>query len=652
MELLDEIGNRIASGANASNLAFLLLLLTLIVAPMLAGFARLPAMVGLVLAGMLIGPHGLGILASKSIALTALGTFGLLYLMFNAGLELDLKTLIRNKRVALTFALLSFAIPFTLGITSALFLGYAVAAAVLMGSNWGSHTLVTYPMLRKMGHARNHAVQTVVGATAVTDTIALLVLAAVSVTAGHQGSFLAQGVEVLIGLGVLVTWSIVGLPRVGRWFFSRVGSDTAQRFVFALAAFFLGAILAEAAGIDGIVGAFFAGLGLGRAIPSGSPLMERVQFVGSALFIPIFLVSVGILLDPRVLVQPKTLLVALVFTVAVLGGKTLAAMIAGKRAHFSRSEIGVMAGLSGSQAAATLATTLVGARLRLFDALTINAVLVVILVSLIITPAEVSYFGRKLARAAGTREVEPIGRTILVPIWGASSRPVLGLAGRLAEEDTGMVVAGSFVSETASDAETTRQRRLRAEAEEWLAREGLEARSLFRISRSTIAGLVQTVRGERATMVVSEWEPEERGRFEADAEAREALDHAPVPVVLAHGAIESFERVLVVVARPEDLEPPYRQDLELAQQLSARFAHGRPVHVVAPPLGDPITQLFATTPHVEQIGSVDPLGWVEAHARPHDLVVIPGLEEVHAALDRIPSLLDKSFVVTVAARPH
>ncbi len=650
MELLHEIGQRVSQGANAPNLAFLLLLAALIIAPLLAGYVRLPAMVGLVLTGMLIGPHGLGILASKQIALTALGDFGLLYLMFNAGLELDLRKLLRNKRVAIAFALTSFAIPFTFGITSARMLGYTAGAAILMGSNWGSHTLVTYPMLRKMGLARNRAVSTVVGATAVTDTLALLVLAAVSVSARRSGSFFAEGAEVVIGLAVLVGWSLFGLPRVSRWFFARVGSDTAQRFVFALGAFFLGAILAEAAGIDGIVGAFFAGLGLGRAIPVQSPLMERVQFVGAALFIPIFLVSVGILLDPGVLVQPKTLLFALVFTLAVLGGKTLAAIVVGRRARFAWPEIGVMSGLSGSQAAATLATTLVGARLGLFDSLTINAVLVVILVTLIITPAEVSVFGRKLSKiAASAHEVEPLGHTILVPVWGASTRPMLDLAGRIAEDDTGMVVAGSFAPESASDAELARSRQLRAEAEEWLAHEGLESRSLVRISRSTVAGLVQTVRGEGVTMVVSEWEPSDLGRLEADPEIRDVLDHAPVPIVLAHGPVASFDRVVVVVARPEELVPPGRDDLELAHEVSKRVAHGRRVIVVAAPLGDQITALFARTPHVESIGSADPLGWVQTNAKATDLFVLPGLDEAHLALARSPELVGHRFMIAIAA---
>ena len=650
MEFLHVLEERVAGGPNASNLAFLLLLLALIVGPMLAGLIRLPAMVGLVLVGMVIGPHALGLLASKEIALTALGGFGLLYLMFSAGLELDLRTLMRNRRVALMFALLSFAIPTLIGITSARVLGFAWAAAILMGSNWGSHTLVTYPMLHRMGLARNRAVSTVVGATAVTDTLALLVLAGVSVATRHRGSLLGQGGEVVVGLGLLAVFSAYLLPRLSRWFFVRVGSDAAQRFVFSLASFFVGAILAEAAGIDGIVGAFFAGLGLGRAIPAKSMLMERVQFVGSALFIPIFLVSVGVLLDPRVLAQPRTLLHALVFTVTVLGGKSLAAIIVGKRAHFTRDEVGVMCGLSGSQAAATLATVIVGARLGLFDTHTVNAVLVVIVVSLIITPWEVSHFGRRRAGKTTAAEVEPIGRTILVQIRGASSRASLSLAGRLAEEDTGLVVAGVFVPEAASDAERSRRGRLRAEAEEWLAGEGLEAKSLLRISSSAVAGLRQTVLGEGATMVVSEWEPEAGGSLEADQEAREALEHASVPVVLAHGDAAPVDHVIIVVSRADELTPPRRDNVELAFELGERLSRGKPASVVMPSLGAPITELFARSPHANVISSVDPIGWMEAHGGPDDLVILPGLEEAQSVLARIPDLVNGRFLVAVAPR--
>ena len=396
MDVLTAIGHRITEGPT---LGYAILVLALILAPRIAEVLRLPAMVGLVLAGMALGPHGAHVLATKEIALSALGEFGLLYLMFSAGLELDLKLFMKMRRVAITFALLSFAIPFTLGVLSARFLSYGWAAAVLMGSNWGSHTLVTYPLLRQMGLSRNRAVATVVGATAVTDTSALLVLSVVSGVVKPTGSLAVQLIGIAIGLAALATWSLLGLPRLARWFFARVGTDRSYRFVFGVAAFLVGGVMAEAAGIDAIVGAFFAGLGLNRAVPEESPLMDRLQFMGSTLFIPIFLVSVGVLLEPKVMVDPKTLLVAAVFTVAVLGGKALAAVVAGRTFHFAWAEIGVMSGLSGSQAAATLATTLVGAKLGLFDTTTINAVLVVILASLIVTPLLVSAFGKRVPTA-------------------------------------------------------------------------------------------------------------------------------------------------------------------------------------------------------------------------------------------------------------
>src|ERR1700744_4080023 len=170
-------------------------------------------MVGLVLAGMAVGPHGLRWLDTEAIALSNWGTFGLLYLMFAAGLELDLKLFARMKKAAITFAVLSFAIPCALGIFSARLLAYAWAGAVLMGSNWGSHTLVTYPLLRQMGLARNRAVGTVVGATAVTDTSALLVLTGVVASVKKVGGVGVQVAEIAIGRAILTGWSLYLLAR-------------------------------------------------------------------------------------------------------------------------------------------------------------------------------------------------------------------------------------------------------------------------------------------------------------------------------------------------------------------------------------------------------------------------------------------------------
>ena len=616
----------------------------MVLAPRIAEKLRLPGMVGLVLFGMALGPHGFHALATKEIALQALGNFGLLYLMFSAGLELDLKLFVKMKRAAVTFALLSFAIPFTLGIVSAKLLGYHWAAAVLMGSNWGSHTLVTYPLLRTMGLARNRAVSTVVGATAVTDTSALLVLSVVSGTVKPSGSMAVQLLTIAIDLALLVSWSLLLLPVVARWFFARVGTDRSYRFVFGIAAFLVGGVLAEAGGIDAIVGAFFAGLGLNRAIPEESPLMDRLQFMGSTLFIPIFLVSVGVLLEPKVMIDPKTLGIALVFTVAVLGGKALAAVIAGRAFHFTWPEVGVMSGLSGSQAAATLATTLVGAKLGLFDKETINAVLVVILASLVVTPALVSFFGKKVT-AVGAEAVA-LGKVVLVPVWGESSRAALSLAGRLATGDGGIVVAASFARDNATKEELEAQRKLTAQAEAWLAKEGLESKTVFRVAPSVTQGLAETALGQEATLLVAEWR--DPLHHHHGTESSEALAHAPLPVLIARGDLAHCDRI-VIVAGPDVATPDGRLDLEPATQLAGQLARGAKVATVttAP---DSLRKLFPAKQAVEWIESRDPVGWLAGNLQKGDVPLFVGTDTAHEAMRQIPALIEGRFLIVHAAR--
>jgi Kef-type K+ transport system membrane component KefB len=641
--LIENIGKQLTSG---STLPFAILVLTLMLAPRIAEKLRLPGMVGLVLVGMALGPHGMHLLATKEIALSALGNFGLLYLMFSAGLELDLKLFMRMKKAAFTFAVLSFAIPFSLGIISAKLLGFKWAAAVLMGSNWGSHTLVTYPLLRKMGLSRNRAVSTVVGATAVTDTSALLVLSVVSGTVQPSGSMGEQLGAIGVVLAVLVAWSLFALPRVARWFFARVGSDRSYRFIFGIAAFLVGGVIAEVGGIDAIVGAFFAGLGLNRAIPEESPLMDRLQYMGSTLFIPIFLVSVGVLLEPRVMIDPKTLGIAAVFTVAVLGGKALAAVIAGRAFHFSWPEVGLMSGLSGSQAAATLATTLVGAKLGLFDKQTINAVLVVILISLVATPAMVTAFGKHV-KATG-EELAALGKRVLVPVWGDSSRPVLSLAGRLAAADGGMVVAASFASSKALTPELDQQRKLTEQAQEWLDKEGRESRALFRVASSVPEGLRETVLGEDATLLISEWRDPLRDVH--GSEATEALAHAPVPVLVVRGDVTHFDR-LVVVASPEAVTPGGHADLALAVRLAPQLAAGHRLAVVttAPAA---VRELFppADKQQLEWLEAADPIGWVRKELREADLPLFVGTDAAFEALRQMPELLQGRFLFAQTER--
>jgi hypothetical protein len=302
-----------------------------------------------------------------------------------------------------------------------------------------------------------------------------------------------------------------------------------------------------------------------------------------------------------------------------------------------------MSGLSGSQAAATLATTLVGAKLGLFNETTINAVLVVILASLVITPLMVRAFGKKVPTAAG--EKATFAKTVLVPVWGESSRAAVRMAGRLASSEDGIVVAASFASREAPPPEVKSQRMLAGQAEEWLAKDGLESRTTFRVAQSIPEGLLETVLGENATMLVTEWRMRET--LEPDSEASEALARTPVPVLIAHGDVDNFERVLIV-ARRDALVRPGLQDVELAAQLATRFAHNRRIAVVAAAF-DAIKPLFDPKRTVDLIEAADPIDWLKQNLQPTDLPLFAALETARDAVERLPTLASSRFLVAIAA---
>jgi len=288
------------------------------------------------------------------------GTAGLLYIMFLAGLEIDLADFKKNSKKSLAFGLYTFSIPMILGILSGFYvLGFSMPTSVLLASMFASHTLIAYPLISKMGVAKNKAVNITVGGTMITDTLALLVLAViVGMTTGEVNA----AFWVRLSISILVFGLIVMLlfPIIGRWFFKRF-DDSVSQYIFVLVMVFLGAVLAEMAGIEAIIGAFLSGLALNRLIPHTSPLMNRIEFVGNAIFIPFFLIGVGMLIDYRVFFEDlETIKVATVMIIVATTAKFLAAWITQKTFKFSVDERRLIFGLSNAQAAATLAAVLVG----------------------------------------------------------------------------------------------------------------------------------------------------------------------------------------------------------------------------------------------------------------------------------------------------
>lgn len=340
-------------------LKFLLVLIIILAAPLLLNKIKVPHLLGLIIAGAVIGPNGFNVLARDS-SIVVTGTTGLLYIMFLAGLEIDMGDFKKNKWKSLTFGIYTFAVPFVLGYLGAIYiLDFSVLTSILFASLFSSHTLIAYPLVSKLGIAKNLAVNITVGGTMITDVLALLVLAIiVGMSQGDVGT--AFWLKLSISFIVFALVVLVIFPMIGRWFFKKV-DDKISQYIFVLVMIYLAALLAELAGVEAIIGAFFAGLALNRLIPHTSSLMNRVEFVGNAIFIPFFLISVGMLIDFKVFFKSwETLEVAGIMLVASIGGKYLSAVATQKTFRLSKEEGKLIFGLSSASAAATLASVMVG----------------------------------------------------------------------------------------------------------------------------------------------------------------------------------------------------------------------------------------------------------------------------------------------------
>jgi len=397
---------------------FSLVLFIILFAPILLKKVKVPHIIGLILAGVLVGPYGLNLLQRDS-SIVLFGTVGLLYIMFLAGLEIDLKEFKKNRAKIVGFGLITFLLPLTVGsLASYYLLGYGWMSSILLASMFSTHTLVSYPIASKYGVARNRAVALTVGGTMITDILALLILA---VIAGMTKEEVSSSFWVTLGISSVIFVAIVFFifPLVIRWFFKNY-EDSVSQYIFVLAMVFLASFMAEAAGIEAIIGAFFAGLVLNRFIPHSSPLMNRIDFVGNALFIPFFLIGVGMLVNFNVLFNGwGALKVAGVIVAVALLTKFLAAWITEKMFRLSRDEGKMIFGLSSAHAAATLAIILVGYNIiigetpegipiRLLDEDILNGTILLILISCAVS----SFVVEKASANMALKEAEEAGEEV------------------------------------------------------------------------------------------------------------------------------------------------------------------------------------------------------------------------------------------------
>ena len=410
-------------------LKFLLILVIILAAPLLLNKLRIPHLLGLIIAGAIIGPNGFNlVLRDSSIILS--GTAGLLYIMFLAGLEIDLGDFKKNKWKSLTFGMYTFLVPMALGTLVGLYvLNFSMLTSILLASMFASHTLIAYPIISKLGITKDKAVGITVGGTMITDTLALLVLTViVEMAVGDVDDWFWYR----LGAAIILFFAFVMIvfPIVGRWFFKRC-EDNVSHYIFVLVMVFLGAYLAELAGLESIIGAFLAGMALNRLIPSTSPVMNRVEFVGNAIFIPFFLIGVGMLIDYRAFFTNwDTIKVGAVMIVVATVAKFGAAWLTQKTFRMSVDQRRVIFGLSNAQAAATLAAVMVGYNvilgetpagepIRLLNESVLNGTILMILVTCTMASFSAQKGAHNIAMNDVSEEKEGTGEhqeRILIPV--------------------------------------------------------------------------------------------------------------------------------------------------------------------------------------------------------------------------------------------
>jgi len=382
-------------------LVFSLLLFIILLTPIVLRKMRIPAIIGLIISGVLIGPHGFGLIGADHLkaegSIKLFSTIGLLYIMFMAGLELDMNEFKKYMRKSLVFGALTFAIPLFLGLPICYYaLGLNPTASWLTASMFATHTLVAYPIISKYGLTKNTAVAITIGGTILTDTAVLIILAIIS--SSSKGDLdMAFWVRLITSLTIFSVIMFAVIPRIARWFFSKLDSEKTSQYIFVLSIVFFAAFLAEVAGVEHIIGAFVAGLVLNRLIPHNSPLMNRVEFIGNALFIPFFLIFVGTVVDYKVLFNGTwALIVAGVLTSFAIFSKYLAALSTQWIFKMSNTERQLIFGLSTSHAAATLAIIMVGFDNHILDVNIVNGTVLLILITCMTASFVTESAGKKM----------------------------------------------------------------------------------------------------------------------------------------------------------------------------------------------------------------------------------------------------------------
>jgi Kef-type K+ transport system membrane component KefB len=644
---------------------FLLVLLIILFAPLLLNKLRIPHIIGMILAGVLIGEHGLNLLANDS-SFELFGKVGLYYIMFLAALEMDMGDLKKNRVKVGVLGVLTFLFPMLMGVVINMsVLQFGFLTSLLLAAMYASHTLVSYPIVIRYGVSRQRSVSIAVGSTAVTDTLTLLVLAMVSgMYKEHTGGlFLVWLLLKFVVLGGLI---IFFYPRIGRWFFRRYDDDVMQ-FIFVLIMVFFAAAMMEAIGMEGLLGAFLAGLVLNRLIPHVSPLMHRLEFVGNALFVPYFLIGVGMMINLRVIFgEGAALKVAGVMIAVALISKWIACWTVQKAYNMKALERRLMYGLSTARAAATLAAVLVGYNIilpdgsRLLNEDVLNGTILLILVTCIVSSLITEEASRKMAMTAASLEPETPNaeeERILIPVANPETLQHLMQLSLLVRDPkcADNLLALNVLNDNnhSEEAEAQGKRQLE-QAARIASGASVELRQLSRYDLNIASGIIHTAKENDVTSVIIglHWKSNVIDSFFGSL-AENLLRGFRREVMIAKLVIplNTVRRINILVPPKAEYEAGFGKWVEhfcrIAGSLGCRihfFAHPDTLVILKPYVQ---TKYTKTQSVFTSIHELEELNTITHHISAEQLLVIIGARRgsisFNVAVENLPVQMSKEF---------
>ena len=574
---------------------FSLVLFIILFAPILFKKIKVPHIIGLILAGVIVGPYGTNLLSRDS-SIVLFGTVGLLYIMFLAGIEIDIKEFKKNKLKIVVFGLTTFLLPFVLGtLASYYILGYGKLTSVLLAAMFSTHTLVSYPIVSKFGIANNRSVALSIGGTLITDVLALVILA---IVVGMTRGEVSSSFWITLGISSIIFVAIVFFifPLIIQWFFKK-NQDSVSQYIFVLAIVFLASFLAEAAGLEAIIGAFFAGLVLNNYVPHSSPLMNRIDFVGNALFIPFFLIGVGMLVNFNVLFMGwGALKVVGVIAVVAIGTKYIAAWITQKSFRLSSDEGKMIFGLSTSRAAATLAIVLVGYNIiigetpggepvRLLDEDILNGTILLILISCAISSIVVEKAAHNLAlKEAEEASEEESSEKILITLNSPDKVEELIDFGLMLKpkKNNIPVYALNIISDDSNNESTQfKGKKMMDKAVKQAAASESVIIPLTRFDMNTSNGIIYTIKEQNITDVLIGINNDPNQKDFPGPVTESVINKSGETIFLyeAHQPFNTLKRMMVAIPPYAELEPGFQHWLNRLGTIAK--AGGLPIHFFA-----------------------------------------------------------------------